>query len=161
MVNVAEIVSAYRKDTSQYPWINPLMRALEKVPKGLQGASFNRNLAGNLNEVGLPFHKNVLVSTGSEHNVDFLIEYRNDRIAVEIETGQAGRVELDLLKLFSISLFQTITCACLVLPEGIKRHSTMGYQEMKKAVDSLMLMCSPVLEMIKSSLGDLLIIWYL
>ena len=93
-------------------------------------------------------------------SVDFLVTSNHDKISVELGTGHAERVELDLLKLVSLALRREVTYACLFLPRDLERHSVMGRHLMKSATDGLISVCSPVMTLLREYLRDLIIIWY-
>jgi len=161
---VVGIESAYRPDdddpAKRLCWIGPLRRAVQEVPRGVQGKRANRLLAEALERVGLRWRGEVTVGQGSKHAVDFLIECNHDKVGVELGTGQGERVELDLLKLINLALCREINYACLILPRDLLRHSVMGRYPMKLSISSLVAMCSPLLDLVSDHLGDIVIIWY-
>jgi len=163
---VVGIESAYRRegmgdDLSQpLAWVSALISAVQEMPRGSQGERANELLAEALARAGLGWRRGVTVGPGSMHAVDFLIEFNQDKIGVELGTGQAERVELDLLKLINLALRQEVNYACLILPRDIPRHSVMGGQQMKLSVNRLIAMCSPLLGLVREHLRDIVIIWY-
>lgn len=141
-------------------WLDILTDAMEELPKGCQGKSANRLLAKALDKSGLHLQCEFTVSPGSAHSVDFLIQINDYSVGVELGTGQAERVELDLLKLINLALRREINCACLILPRNVMRHSVMGTQEMLTAVKGLARMCSPLFTLIRVQLKDIMVVWY-
>lgn len=141
-------------------WLADLARAVGELPKGCQGKEANDSLEGALALANLRFQREVPVGPGSAHRVDFVIEFNRDRIGMELGTGKAERVELDLLKLVNLALRREIDYACLVLPQNVTRHSVMGRQEMAAAVNSLAAMCSPLLSLVRPQLKGMFVIWY-
>jgi len=132
-----------------------------QLPRGCQGIRANRLLAEALVKLGTNLHSEVMVSPGSAHSVDFVIVSGEDKVGVELGTGQAERVELDLLKLVILALQRKINCGCLILPRNVTRHSVMGAQEMSAAVKGLARMCSPLFTLIKAHLRDMFVMWYI
>ena len=141
-------------------WVNIFTRALADVPATVKGEEANKALAIELGRIGVRFRREVLAGQGSGHAVDFVIEFSSDRIGVELGTGQAERLELDLLKLISLALRQEIDYACLILPRDVTRVPVFGKQEMRTAVRSLAALCSPILAPAQAQLKDTLVIWY-
>lgn len=164
---VVGIESVYRCEEtglSQFErpgWLSFLKTALQDLPKGVQGQQSNDLLADALARAGVRFEREVKVAPGAMHAVDFLITSDHDKIAVELGTGQAERVELDLLKLINLALLRReVTYTCLILPRDVMRHSVMGRQPMKSAFDGLISMCWPLISLVRGYLKDMIIIWY-
>jgi len=167
-VTVTEIESLYQIGVAggglskQPAWLGIMAHAVAELPKGCQGKAANKLLATILRKAGVRVTSEVAVSPWSAHSVDFLIVSDEGKVGVEFGTGQAERVELDLLKLITLALQREINCACLILPQNVTRHSVMGKQKMQTAVENLAIMCSPLLTFIQkqSGLKDIVIIWY-
>jgi hypothetical protein len=163
---VVGIESAYQPeevghDLSQHlAWVRALIGAVEEMPRGHQGKRANELLAEALARARLHWRREVTVGPGSMHAVDFLIELNQDKVGVELGTGQAERVELDLLKLINLALHREVNYACLILPRDLLRHSVMGRERMKLSVNRLIAMCSPLLALVREQLRDIVIIWY-
>jgi hypothetical protein len=166
-VTVTQIDSLYRLGTArlglskQPAWLDILAHAVAKLPKGYQGETANELLATILRKAGVRMTTPVKVSPRSWHSVDFVIVSDGDKVGVELGTGQAERVELDLLKLINLALQREINCACLVLPRDVARHSVMGAQSMLTAVKGLARMCSPLFDLIQPQLQDIFVMWYI
>ena len=144
----------------KYRWVDMLVRTLAELPKGCQGEQAKRAIANALANIGARFQREVPAGQGSAHAVDFLVDFDDDTIGVELGTGQAERIELDLLKLISLALLQKIDYACLILPRNLSRSRVFGKQDMLTAVRSLAQLCSPILTMVQAQLKDTLVIWY-
>ena len=164
-VTVTGIESLYRIGggglSKQPVWLDILAHAVTELPKGCQGKVANRLLATILGKAGVRVASEVAVSPGSAHSVDFLIVSDEAKVGVELGTGQAERVELDLLKLITLALRREINCACLILPRDVSRHSVMGAQQMSTAVKGLARMCSPLFNLIQAQLRDMFVMWYI
>jgi len=154
-VNIGE-----RGLSRQPGWLGMLLPALAELPRGYQGEQANTVLERALVRIGAHFQREVRAGLGSGHSVDFVIEFNNDRIGVELGTGQGERVELDLLKLISLVLRREINCGCLILPQNVTRHSIFGTQKMPTAVNGLARLCAPILTLIQAQLEDVVVIWY-
>lgn len=166
-ITVTQIASLYRFSTTrigfskQPAWLDILAHAVAELPRGCQDRTANELLATILRKAGVRMITQVKVSPRSSHSVDFVIESDGDKVGVELGTGQAERVELDLLKLINLALRQEINCACLVLPRDVARHSVMGKQCMSTAVKGLAYMCSPLFDLIKPQLQDIFVVLYI
>ena len=97
--------------------------------------------------------REVRPSPHSNHAVDLLIRHKRATIAIELGTGQAERLELDILKLVCLAFATRIDYICLILPSGVQRHGVMGRQDMSRATESLLKMCTPLLEFVRKTQG--------
>ena len=70
----------------------------------LPGLHSNDLLADALARANVRFGREVRVGPGALQSVDFLVTSNHDKISVELGTGHAERVEMDLLKLVSLAL---------------------------------------------------------
>lgn len=146
--------------SEQPVWLDILANAVAELPRGCQGKRANELLAEALRRAQVYSRSEVAVSSGSAHAVDMVVECNGRRVGVELGTGQAERIELDLLKLINLALRHEVDFACLILPQNVTRPSVMGKQGMPTAVKNLARMCLPLLTLIQARLRDVFVIWY-
>ena len=147
-MQVLHTQSSYRLQHN-YAWLNLVKDSIAKVSKSSQRVAAEDALEKALRDLGITPQRGVPVSSQSRHKVDFVFEISLEKIALELETGQAARVELDILKLLNLALSKRITYACLILP-NVRRIRVMGSSPMESAVETLLRMCFPLLQLVQN-----------